>query len=155
RFSTDGRKWSRVDIPDFGPTSHLAGVVANGDRWFVAADFGDDLDSYELRVLTSADGQQWDSTGLTPPGPGVGLEIGSGRSGFVIGGAELEGQNYHPAVWTSPDGARWTAASMEAPGGSENSVVARVVSTARGLLLLGNPGGDTWIAGPDASVWTY
>jgi hypothetical protein len=155
RSSPDGRTWKRADVPDIDENTHLAGLIADGDRWLLAADFGDAEGNYEVRVLSSADGRQWDSVGVSGSGAAIGLVLVNGPSGYVLGGADPASDTYRPAVWRSADAGRWTGTTLDIPPSREGAAVIGALSTAGGIVVMGNQGGDAWVAADGEDAWSY
>ena len=105
-------------IWDGAPHNAFTDLVRFKDRWYCVFREGEDHRSSDgaLRVITSADGEQWSSASLVPPEPGHDLRdphltVTPDNRLMLLGGnfdpVGTEPRGFRTMAWFSPDGENW------------------------------------------------
>ncbi len=153
--SSDGERWSRVDVPSAFDNGHVL-EISGGSAGYVAtgADAG-----WSPALWLSADGRAWRQVAL-PEGKLIITGGVSFTDGFVLAGAALAPQNgdtcggiptQTPALWWTADGAGWSRAAIESPVNGTVMHVHRISD--RALLAVADTRNDTsgtWLQ----AAWT-
>jgi hypothetical protein len=109
-YSTDGKIWTKSDLPPAGLNSGYQKYVQFGDAVYALGTMTGDYTNLHLssRVVKTIDFKRWETVAERSELPDrvfYGATVFGGRI-WLLGG--FDGKNYYNDVWSSSDAAHWT-----------------------------------------------
>lgn len=115
-FSTDGKTWTKSELPPAGLNSGYQKYVQFGDAVYALGTMTGDYTNMRLssRVVKTVDFKRWETVAEKSELPNrvfYGAAVFGGKI-WLLGG--YDGKNYYNDVWNSSDAVHWTRVSEHA-----------------------------------------